>query len=891
MASGLANGHIMQPLPASSSDIYANERSALPQPSGNVAAFRNRNPGWKNSIWGNTHISNNLSDSTLDNSDSQAHTIPGETETERMTGSSSLLSTSESEDWPRHTNVPWNISGSGSSTAYRNGVHVPSDGVAISNHQGPRNRDSFDSLSGQNRSTIGMTANRSPNRTFWPQSQHTQHPSVASAASLGEFATLFEQGNYSSTLGLAADAGLKPTFPGPLMGGENPDLSHSENPRVASTPRQRSSHQTVYSLPPTPRSMRSSHAATRQTFYPNALGHQNRSTLSQSDITATLARLELDDANAVRHRQIAHHQFNSQLPYHPSLSQLKYTINLEDGQQVLNPYSGNGQTIDSSFPLQFGRGEQTFRSHTPIDYTHRVSNSTLLGTESPSTGPQMLSYDIRHNNPDEQEDILGLELHRLYRERELHGRKQLEAALQSGYKIIKQANGLAAVYCGNGLGRYVNTPSPKTAPPKQQPAAVLHSPLLEEFRNNTKGPKRFELKDIYGHIVEFCGDQHGSRFIQLKLETANSEEKERVFQEIMPNALQLMMDLFGNYVIQKLFEHGNQAQKKALAQQMMGNVYTLSVQMYGCRVVQKALEHILTDQQAAVVKELEDKVIKCVVSQNGNHVIQKAIERVPNEHIRFIVDAFRGQVPRYAAHSYGCRVIQRMLEHLPLLDRQFMLAELHTCATQLIPDQFGNYVIQHVLEHGSVQDRNSIISIVISNLLPFSRHKFASNVVEKSIEFGQSSQRQEIVRILMAVNERGEGPLLGLIRDQYGNYVVQKLLDMIDGPDYELLIGLISPSLCYLKRYNYGKQIAAIEKHMAKHSGPPSPVGRNDADSLMFSHEASPTTGSSAGDIESSRPSTVASATTSVMECPLDTKHQQDQLAAGISNPSITLST
>lgn len=88
-------------------------------------------------------------------------------------------------------------------------------------------------------------------------------------------------------------------------------------------------------------------------------------------------------------------------------------------------------------------------------------------------------------------------------------------------------------------------------------------------------------------MVEFSGDQHGSRFIQQKLETANSDEKEQVFREIQPNCLQLMTDVFGNYVVQKLFEHGNQTQKKILANQMKSHVLTLSTQMYGCRVVQK----------------------------------------------------------------------------------------------------------------------------------------------------------------------------------------------------------------------------------------------------------------------------------------------------------------
>ncbi len=50
-------------------------------------------------------------------------------------------------------------------------------------------------------------------------------------------------------------------------------------------------------------------------------------------------------------------------------------------------------------------------------------------------------------------------------------------------------------------------------------------------------------------MVEFSGDQHGSRFIQQKLETATSEEKQFVFDEIVPdNALQLIQDVFGNYV-------------------------------------------------------------------------------------------------------------------------------------------------------------------------------------------------------------------------------------------------------------------------------------------------------------------------------------------------------
>ena len=61
---------------------------------------------------------------------------------------------------------------------------------------------------------------------------------------------------------------------------------------------------------------------------------------------------------------------------------------------------------------------------------------------------------------------------------------------------------------------------------------------------------------MLGYAVEFSADQHGSRFIQQKLEVASLEEKQMVFDEILPQAAQLVIDVFGNYVIQKFIEFG-----------------------------------------------------------------------------------------------------------------------------------------------------------------------------------------------------------------------------------------------------------------------------------------------------------------------------------------------
>ena len=95
------------------------------------------------------------------------------------------------------------------------------------------------------------------------------------------------------------------------------------------------------------------------------------------------------------------------------------------------------------------------------------------------------------------------------------------------------------------------------------------------YRNN-RFPN-IQLSDLSNHVVEFSQDQHGSRFIQQKLERATSAEKELIFNEILTQAHSLMTDVFGNYVIQKFFEHGSPEQKTAL-------VHKVGLFIYVCRL-------------------------------------------------------------------------------------------------------------------------------------------------------------------------------------------------------------------------------------------------------------------------------------------------------------------
>jgi len=389
---------------------------------------------------------------------------------------------------------------------------------------------------------------------------------------------------------------------------------------------------------------------------------------------------------------------------------------------------------------------------------------------------------------------------------------------------VKYRNGAVAI--GNGLfgpSFFPQQPFAKNDASMKDNAS--RSQLLEDFRSNRI--PNLQLRDLANHVVEFSHDQHGSRFIQQKLEHAAPPEKTLVFNEILSAAYTLMMDVFGNYVIQKFFEFGTMEQKQTLAQRVRGHVLALALHTYGCRVIQKALESIPPEMQVELANELEGNVLKCVKDQNGNHVVQKCIECIDPIHLAFITDSFKGQVLQLAMHPYGCRVIQRILEHCTPEQTSGILDELHQQTDHLVHDQYGNYVVQHVLEHGQLEDKSKIINQLRGKFVELSQHKFASNVVEKCVSHSSRAERALIIEeVCTQTDGSNQSALYIMMKHEFANYVVQKMIDVADQPQRKMLITKIRPHVAALRKYAYGKHILAkLEKFYTKNNAELGPIG------------------------------------------------------------------
>jgi hypothetical protein len=326
--------------------------------------------------------------------------------------------------------------------------------------------------------------------------------------------------------------------------------------------------------------------------------------------------------------------------------------------------------------------------------------------------------------------------------------------------------------------------------------------------------KLASFNDVIGRAEELARDQHGCRFLQTKLEEGNPSYINAIFEECYEKFVDLMTDPFGNYLCQKLFEYCNDAQRLALVERCAPSIPRVSTNMHGTRAVQRMVECLSTPEQVrAVCNSLTPAAVSLMKDINGNHVIQRCLHRMELASNQFVYDAVANNCFELATHRHGCCVMQRCMDHASAAQRDQLAQQINANALPLVQNAFGNYVVQYVLELNEPAYTSEIIKRLRGHVAELSTQKFSSNVIEKSLQLGSRETRRELIDELISDGET----MRQLLHDAYGNYVIQRALQVAESPQLEQICDAISPHLNALKQSPYGKRIQAkILKRMPK---------------------------------------------------------------------------
>lgn len=335
------------------------------------------------------------------------------------------------------------------------------------------------------------------------------------------------------------------------------------------------------------------------------------------------------------------------------------------------------------------------------------------------------------------------------------------------------------------------------------------------------------IEECVGQISILARDQYGCRFLQRKFDEDGSAAIDACFDEIIEEAVDLMMDPFGNYLLQKLLECCSDKQRADVVRAVsvinenantgLPELVSIALNAHGTRAVQKLIETLSSEEEIELTtKALRPGVVTLIKDLNGNHVVQRCLQRLSAEDNQFIYDAAKKHSVEIATHRHGCCVLQRCIDHATEEQKRPLVQEIANQALVLARDPFGNYVVQYILDLGLSWANAEVMMRLVGNYAELSMQKFSSNVVEKCLKLADhqlEEHRNVVVREIMS------SPLLDrLLMDPYGNYVVQSTLMVTKGPLHSDLVERIRPHLPLIKNSPFGKRILRLLLEKAHNS-------------------------------------------------------------------------
>ena len=300
---------------------------------------------------------------------------------------------------------------------------------------------------------------------------------------------------------------------------------------------------------------------------------------------------------------------------------------------------------------------------------------------------------------------------------------------------------------------------------------------------------------LKGTFISLMKSQQTSRILQYYLDKTPNDVIHLIFSEFSNQVDSLLLDPYANYFCLKIFYFLNFNDRIVFLKKISPILDVLCVNKIATYPIQCIIEQLISDEEKnIIVNSLKKNLMKLCFDVYGAHVIEKLIINFGYEkHLENILNFISENFLFLSNNSNGLCIVKKtiILEYKLKGERFNSLKKiLINKALELIQNPYGNYALQTAIDNWNLNDIKEIYPMFYGKCLVFSIQKFSSNVIEKCIQKSEEFTLKFINEICS-----DENSICILLKNNYGNYVIQTTLKVCDKPKRVILITLIIKNL------------------------------------------------------------------------------------------------
>ncbi len=300
------------------------------------------------------------------------------------------------------------------------------------------------------------------------------------------------------------------------------------------------------------------------------------------------------------------------------------------------------------------------------------------------------------------------------------------------------------------------------------------------------------IKQQLCHLIK---TQTGSKILQNYLKKTPPQIIHLLYNEINTKLNILLLDPYANYFCLKLFCFLNENDRISFLSLIVKNISIFSTNKIATYPIQYIVTHLNSKtEMQIIIHQINKNLMKLALDIYGTHVIEKILisfdKELCNEIFNFIIENFIF----LSNHVNGLCLVKKILIIQYQNNSYINLKEiiLNKCS-ELIENPYGNYALQIVIDNWNNNDLFDIFKQFFGHLTELSSMKYASNVIERFIEKNEEFLNEYILEICVKKNTIGT-----LIKNSFGNYVIQTALKYSKGKFKNILINSIENNINFL---------------------------------------------------------------------------------------------